>query len=144
MIPPRTKSMNEDQQPARRIVKETFGLDNLIVESKTIGTSMVYNLSPRNFSRSGMLLSSGKYKKLPFKVNTLLEMTIDTRGVLFDRPISVLGKVVRLEDGSGVQGVGDEQVRYGVHLLQMESDIKDQWDAQMASLEAQAERLLTE
>lgn len=136
----RVKAGSSDQPPARRIIKDAFGLEGLIVESKTMGTNMVYNLSPRNFSRTGMLLSSGRYKKLPFKVNTLLEMTIDTRGVLFAKPVQVLGKVVRLENGSGEES---EHVRFGVQILQMENDAMDRWEDRMTALEASAERLLT-
>jgi hypothetical protein len=104
---------------------------------------MVYNLSPRNFSRSGMLLSSGRYKKVPFKVNTLLEMSIDTRGVLFPKPIQVLGKVVRLENGGAATGQDDEQMRYGVQILKMDDEAIAQWENRMAALESAAERLLT-
>jgi hypothetical protein len=144
MVQSRPKTYPDGPHPAFRIVKETQGLDGLIVESKTIGTNMVYNLSPHNFSRTGMLLSSGKYKKVPFKVNTLIEMVIDTHGVLFENPIQVLGKVVRLEDGEALRSGSDhEQVRFGVQILQMENGSTDQWEARMEMFESAAERLLT-
>ncbi len=106
-------------------------LTNVVVESRTLGAPMVYNLDTENLSRTGILLHAGKNKKVPYRVNTILELTVDPRGSVFERPVSCLGKIVRVGQ--------DEASRplYGVHIVQM--DVKDvaAWEATVAILEAQ-------
>ena len=86
------------------------------VESKTIGTSASYVLNTEDISRSGLCLVWEREQRMPFNVNTLIEMTIDPKGACLDKPVSCLGKVVRREcdDGPGrgahARGVPPESV----------------------------------
>ncbi len=109
----------------------------LVVESKTMGTPMVYNLPMDNVSRTGLLLSMGGNRKLPFLVNTLLEMTVDPQGALFERPIQCLGKIVRMQRNE------DKVTRFGVAIVQIEGKDAQTWERTLATLEAEPAQLLS-
>lgn len=106
---------------------------SLIVESKTLGTNAAYSLFTEDVSRSGLLLvCENTSMKMPFIVNTLIEMTIDPKSNHLSKPVSCLGKVVRrdLEDENG-----QIQPRFGVQIVQMEpGDIKN-WEGCLSELE---------
>lgn len=106
---------------------------SLIVESKTLGTNAAYSLSTEDVSRSGLLLVSDNASvKMPFIVNTLIEMTIDPKSSHLSKPVNCLGKVVRrdVEDEHG-----NKQPRFGVQIVQMDpSDIKS-WEGCLSELE---------
>lgn len=106
---------------------------SLVVESKTLGTNAAYSLSTEDVSRSGLLLvCENTILKMPFIVNTLIEMTIDPKGSHLSKPVSCLGKVVRrdVEDDKG-----QKQRRYGVQIVQMDqTDVKN-WEGCLIELE---------
>lgn len=114
---------------AKRVSSER----GLVVESRTIGTDMAYNLEADNLSRSGFLLNSAGYFKVPFQINTILELRVDTRGKFFREPISCLAKIVRIEDTPADDGVAHR--RYGVSIVQMEAPHTEAWDRTLAQLE---------
>jgi hypothetical protein len=105
-------------------------LNGMTVESRTLGAPMVFNLTPDNLSRTGILLGIGKYKKVPYQLNTILELTVDPRGAVFERPVQCLGKVVR------VTTVGDETPAFGVHIVQMDAKDVIAWETTVAAMEA--------
>lgn len=107
-------------------------LKGVVVESKTIGTSMSYPMETENLSRTGLLLNVARNSKLkvPFRVNTIIEMTVDPDTALFERPISCLGKVVRLADEDGAEGPS-----YGVHIVQIDGRDLDVWERCVGALE---------
>jgi hypothetical protein len=104
--------------------------ENLRVDSKTIGTRLMYSLPTDNISRSGMLLDRGNYSKIPFSVNTLLELVIDPESAFFERPISCMGKVVRTVDRD------DLKSQFGVQIIQIDGKDLALWEAALAKLES--------
>lgn len=104
--------------------------EGIVVESKTIGTILSYNMATENLSRTGMLLNPGRNKRLPFQVNTLLELTVDAPGALFERPVSCLGRIVRANDGDS----GEK--RFGIHIVQIDARDMEVWERGVIELEA--------
>ena len=111
--------------------------ENLIVESKTIGTDISYRMTTENFSRSGMLLEWQHRSQMPFIVNTIIEMTIDPRGTVLGAPVACLGKVVRRKD-TGDRTVGYDGAQIGVQIIQMETDDLTMWEKCLALIEKKA------
>jgi hypothetical protein len=105
----------------------------LSVESKTLGTMLSYDMATQNVSRTGMLLTLGRSKKVPFQVNTLIEMLVDGDAELFERPVSCLGKVVRLEKAED-----EVEAKYGVHIVQIDARDLDVWEKGVVQLETLA------
>lgn len=127
-------------EPSPRLVRPTtlrvraprVPLD-LHVESRTIGTDASYSLITEDISRSGLLLVWDRDVKMPFIVNTLIEMTIDPTGNCLDKPVSCLGKVVRreaeAEDGKG------HQTRLGIQIVQIDNGDLKAWEGCLSQLE---------
>ena len=106
---------------------------DLEVHSKTIGTSAEYSLYTEDVSRSGLLLVWEKDAKMPFIVNTLLELTIDPTGSCLERPVTCLGKVVR-RDSAAADGKG-HTARLGIQIVQMDNTDLNAWEGCLAQLE---------
>lgn len=107
-----------------RVRAKRIGLvqeEGLVVESKTLGSTLAFNLPTENLSRTGLLLNGGRYKAVPFIVNTLLEMTVDPRGKMLERPVTCIGKIVRIDSETS------DAIRYGVQIVQMETKDEDLW-----------------
>jgi hypothetical protein len=104
---------------------------DLVVESKTLGTSAAYSMSTEDVSRSGLLLVWERESKMPFIVNTLIEMTIDPTGSCLSKPVTCLGKVVRrdAQDGSG------QTTRFGIQIVQMDPGDIQNWEGCLSELE---------
>lgn len=126
--------LSDGRVRAKRIASD----NGLVVESRTIGTEMVYNLETDNLSRTGFLLNTGAYRKVPFQVNTILEMKVDTRGKVFREPVSCLGKIVRLEAEDAPDEDGRRMRRYGIAIVQMEGSNMEAWDKVVALMERDA------
>lgn len=106
----------------------------LAVESKTIGTSAAYKLQTEDISRSGLLLVwDREVVKMPFIVNTLLEMTIDPDGACLGHPVTCLGKVVRRDPRS--DDVNDQSARLGIQIVQMDNIDLNTWEVCLSELE---------
>lgn len=101
-----------------------------VVEAKTIGTIMSYHLGTENVSRTGLLLNGGRYRKIPYRVNTILELTVDPHGAMLDKPVNLLGKVVRMATTPGGRPT------YGIHIVQMDQKDIETWEKVMTRLEA--------
>ncbi len=108
---------------------------DLQVESRTIGTSAAYRFSTIDISRSGLLLAWERETRMPFIVNTLLELTIDPSATHLQKPVSCLGKVVRREaeseDGKG------NQARIGIQIVQIDNADLQSWEGCLVELERQ-------
>ena len=100
----------------------------IIVQSRTIGAPMAYTLGTANLSRTGLLMTVGGARRLPFLVNTLLELTVDPRAAVFRQPVNCLAKIVRVDHR------GDD-FHYGVQIVQMEAGDQSTWEQQLAALE---------
>ncbi len=108
---------------------------DLMVESRTIGTNASYKFTTIDISRSGLLLSWQRDTKMPFIVNTLLELTIDPKGDCLDKPVACLGKVVRREandeDDTG------KTMTLGIQIVQIDNTDLAQWEGCLSQLERQ-------
>jgi hypothetical protein len=100
-----------------------------VVETKTIGTTLAYNLPLENFSRTGFLLSSGPYLRIPFQINTILELNVDPRGTVFEQPFQFLAKIVRLNKKT------TNVSHYGVQILQVDSKDAHHWQKALDRIE---------
>ena len=124
----RQKLMAEKTYRAKRLAPE----QPIVVEGKTIGSSMVYNLATQNVSRSGMLLGSRKFKRIPFTTNTLLELTIDVKSRVLAEPLTCLGKVVRVEDGDKTDG----GPAFGIQIIGVDDCLSPgRWAATVEAME---------
>ena len=104
------------------------------VESRTMGTMSAYKLQTEDISRSGLLLVWDRdVVKMPFIVNTLLEMTIDPEGSYLGRPVTCLGKVVRRDPGSE-DGKG-HSARLGIQIVQIDNSDLSAWEGCLNELE---------
>lgn len=115
-------------QPGVR-AKRISLVGDVVVESKTIGTMLAYDMTAGNLSRTGMLLTLGRCRKVPFQINTLIEMTVDAGQELFERPVSCLGKVVRLDASEPTCP------RYGIHIVQIDAKDLEVWEKGVLQLE---------
>lgn len=111
---------------------------SMVVDSKTLGTSITYRLTTRNVSKSGMLLSWNNDSHVPFIVNTLIEMTIDPGARWLSQPVPCLGKVVRREEG------GSAGASFGIRIIQIDNSDLEAWEACVGSLERDAEHLTSD
>ena len=107
---------------------------SLVVDSKTLGTSINYRLTTKNVSKSGLLLSWGNETHVPFIVNTLIEMTIDPGGRWLTSPVPCLGKVVRREE-EGPQGAS-----FGIRIIQIDNSDLEAWEKCVLNLEKEAKQ----
>jgi len=105
--------------------------DNLIVTGKTIGTSVAYQMSTENISRSGMLLTWGHKAPVPFIENTILELTIDPNSRVLDLPVSCLGRVVRKVEQTDD---GQKHVKFGIRIVQIDNSDLDSWENCISNL----------
>lgn len=106
---------------------------DLEVSSKTIGTDANYSFYTEDISRSGLLLVWEKDVKMPFIVNTLLELTIDPASACLEKPVSCLGKVVRRE-GTSPDGKG-HGTRLGIQIVQIDNSDLSNWENCLNQLE---------
>lgn len=107
---------------------------DLTVESRTIGTNAAYSFFTEDISRSGLLLVWEREQvKMPFIVNTLLELTIDPKGECLDKPVTCLGKVVRREAASP-DGKGNT-ARLGIQIVQIDKTDLYAWEGCLSELE---------
>lgn len=104
---------------------------DLVVESKTLGTSAAYAMSTEDVSRSGLLLVWERGSKMPFIVNTLIEMTIDPKGSCLSKPVTCLGKVVRRD----AQDSNSQATRFGIQIVQMDPSDVQNWEGCLSELE---------
>jgi len=118
-----------------RVRAQRMDVDNsLVVDSKTLGTTITYRLTTRNVSKSGLLLSWNNDSHVPFIVNTLIEMTIDPGSRWLTNPVPCLGKVVRREEG------GKQGARFGIRIIQIDNEDLENWETCVGNLERTAEQ----
>ena len=110
--------------------------ESIVVESKTLGTNVSYRLTTHNVSKSGLLLHWSNDSRLPFIINTLIEMTIDPGAVVLKQPVNCLGKIVRKE--------GSVPTEFGVRIVQIDNSDLEAWESCVSVLERDAKHLVTE
>lgn len=108
----------------------------LQVMSKTIGTDAAYSLSTVDVSRSGMLLNWQRRQRVPFIVNTILELTIDPQGQILGDPLTCLGKVVRRDRAATAEaGEVEGAIELAIQIVQIDPQDLDQWESCLTELE---------
>jgi len=102
----------------------------LIVNSKTIGTSLSYKLKTEDVSETGLLLCWEYETQVPFLQNTLVEMEIDPTGAWLDEPLLCVGKVVRK--------FGEVGTKFGIVIVQMDGESISSWENCVGRLQERA------
>jgi len=120
-----------------RAPRVTLATD-LTVDAKTLGTNTTYRLSSGNVSKSGLLLQWHNDSRVPFIVNTLVEMTIDPGTGFLRQPVNCLGKIVRRE------GAMDGPSSFGVRIIQIDNADLEVWETCVGVLERDARHLVSE
>ena len=99
------------------------------VTARTIGTRLAFQLPITNMSRTGMMIEWSKDLKVPFNVNSILELEVSAGSS--EEPITVgcLGKVVRTTTANGVNG-------FGIKIIQADTDNQVAWQQLVGELDA--------
>jgi hypothetical protein len=92
----------------------------MVVEAKTLGSPHKYLLQTTNMSASGLLIKWDRHQKIPFNVNTLIELSIEANVGGSPKRHECFGKVVRRLDVSGM-------TCYGVKLVSSEAKDHERW-----------------
>ncbi len=105
----------------------------LLIEARTLGTNQVYELGTVDVSRSGILVSWSRRGRMPYLVNTILEITIDPECSMLSAPVFCLAKVVRRDvtkdDRTHTAG------ELGIQILQMDQSDATVWENCVTALE---------
>lgn len=110
----------------RRIQCARFEVQpNLTVRARTFGARDHYSLNSVNISKSGLLMHADARDRVPFIVNTLLEVQLEG-GNWLREPVSCLAKVVRNEvtqhDGKRVHEFGIKFIEFSDHGMEVWKD----------------------
>lgn len=105
--------------------------NELSIQAKTLGTSIDYGFSACNLSRTGLLIRQNHSFKVPFLVNTLVEILIDSKAEWFSQPIECIGKVVRIVPDKSMENMPDQ---FGVQIVQIDKPFSDTWDKSIDEL----------
>ena len=108
----------------------------LLVTSRTLGVPVEYELVSANISISGILIENERNLRIPFNVNTLLEMTIDPGSQWLQRPVHCIGKVIR------VAHADSGAIQFGVKIVQIDGSESNVWEICFLHLEEHAKHLL--
>ena len=147
--------MSSDRSPDRSLDRNIRGAQGKVaapryrtmdqalrVTSRTLGVPVDYELVSANISKSGILMeyASGQgqpvNQRIPFNVNTLVELTIDPGQQWLQRPVQCVGKVVRLAHAAS------GAIQYGVKIVQIEGGENEVWESCFRHLEEYASHLL--
>ncbi len=105
-----------------QLINFAISTKNIVVDSKTLGTSLSYRMRTHAANKSRLVLSMGKSQKIPFIENTLLELTIDTESSWLDRPVQCIAKVLTRDDASD-----PHHAQFDVKIVQMEPTLMQKW-----------------
>lgn len=110
----------------RRIQCARFEVSpNITVRARTFGAREHYTLNGVNISKSGLLMLGDARDRVPFIVNTLLEIQLEGNNWLRE-PVSCLAKVVRnevhAEDGRRQQEFGIKFIEFSDHGMEVWKD----------------------
>ena len=125
-------SSNRLVRPSQLRVRAPRVPMDIEVHSRTIGTDAAYSLITEDISRSGLLLRWERVSKMPFIINTLIEITIDPLGKCLGKPVSCLGKVVRRDLETDDIG---PSVRLGIQIVQIDNSDLVAWEVCVSELE---------
>lgn len=106
------------------------------LQMRTFGTQNSYNFIVENLSHSGLLVATTLDETLPFRVNTLVDMTVDKECRAFKTPILATGKIVRRFDDTA--GASQRVIRIGLAIIDIDPRQQDEWAAALEALEQDA------
>lgn len=115
---------SEAKKPAKRYTN-----CDVMVSARTIGTKIHFKMPVLNVSATGMLLSWSEVEKVPFNVNTILELDINSADAPHLKTVQCLAKVIH----TAIQDGGTR--RFGVKIIQTEDEEKSQWTSMIQILE---------
>lgn len=104
----------------------------LCIQAKTLGTAVGYFFDTRNISKTGLLIEQNQPRRVPFLINTLVEIIIDREGNWLDKPIACIAKVVRIVE-PGMDSAAMHE-RFGLRIVQIEKENGEIWEASVAKL----------
>lgn len=93
-------------------------------ETRTIGAPLAFLLTLENVSQTGLLLSASGKGRIPYQINTLIELTLDPNASRIGRPIHLLGRVVRTASAQAEEAGR----QFGVQIVQIDSRDNAHWD----------------
>lgn len=113
-----------DESRHREERKKVLG--NYYIFSKTIGAKVSYPLKMVNISGNGMYLAwDGKYR-VPFLVNTLVELSFTNDAHRDQEAFSCLGKIVRFDEAK----IENHNAKdFGVKIIFMDSKVQKDWNS---------------
>lgn len=101
--------------------------EGLSVKVRTFGTSMEYRMDPINVSLSGFLVRRELTTRLPFALNTLVEIEIDLPGNN-EAKLRCLGKVVR-KAKEVEKNDGQSLAAFGIQIIQTDLKFLTSWSS---------------
>ncbi len=121
----------------RAIVRAPRYLSELQVQAKTFGSPILYKMNTMDASLSGVLLSTNNPQSIPFKVNTILEITLFAEGIT-EKPINFVGKIVRRDDIVIDQG---GKSSFGVKIIDIDHNNSKCWDVLIEYLQEHSKEI---
>jgi hypothetical protein len=103
------------------------------VHANTFGVPLHYSLQTVNISKSGIL--TGSKRKLPFCVNTLVELRIDPNGKKLENVVTCVGKIVRFAS-EDIKEAKDYSIFLGIEINEPLDEHFKEWEKYCLSLEA--------
>lgn len=95
--------------------------ETIKVTAKTIGTSLKYEMPISNISETGMLVTWNEVARIPFQINTILEVSLHKRSENANQSLTYLAKVVH----SATQTDGSRG--YGLKIIQSDDEATSEW-----------------
>ena len=118
----------ETKKPAKR-----FESKDVHVSARTIGTKINFKMPVVNVSLTGMLLTWQDTKKVPFSVNTILELDVRAEGKNpRSKGIQCLAKVIHTSTQP------DGKRNFGVKIIQTDDDEISAWANVINQMELEA------
>ena len=95
--------------------------ETIKVTAKTIGTSLKYEMPISNISETGMLVTWNEVSRIPFQINTILEVSLHNRSEKANQNLTYLAKVVHsVTQTDGSRG-------YGLKIIQSDDEATSEW-----------------
>ena len=122
-----TENLKVEEMFAPALRATRFKPDQLLrVDAKTFGSRDFYQLAIEDLSLSGIHLSVQNQEKVPFVLNTILELVIDPKKSLLEEPIAVSVKVVHRFDREG-------HVNLKTNLIDVDPKELPRWEALLSA-----------
>lgn len=108
-------------------------IDGIKVQAKTFGARDRYGLTSLNVSKTGLLMAAHASDRVPFIVNTLLEVRLEAPSWLKE-PVTGLAKVIRHTTRTAS---GEKRVEFGIRFIEFNEEGMDLWKNALNHIEAE-------